>query len=156
MSRQRSTTGVCWDGNRLRLFRQAKNLSQARLAESLSVSSSYLSMLENGVRKPSEHLLRLLCLTHGLSQRWLDSGEGQMFLAFPNPVPVAGKAKGSRPLPYNRMLLKAVISQVVRMSSAAGGASISEGQAELILDLYEKATCRAASDEGLQARFIAG
>ncbi|EHQ90855.1 helix-turn-helix domain-containing protein [Desulfosporosinus youngiae] len=44
-------------GKNIRLFRQAKGLTQEKLAELVNVSSSYIGYLERGLRSPSLDLL---------------------------------------------------------------------------------------------------
>ncbi|SDH21911.1 helix-turn-helix domain-containing protein [Desulfosporosinus hippei] len=44
-------------GKNIRLFRQTKGLTQEKLAELVSVSSSYIGYLERGLRAPSLDLL---------------------------------------------------------------------------------------------------
>lgn len=44
-------------GKNIRLYRQAKGLTQEKLAELVNVSSSYIGYLERGLRTPSLDLL---------------------------------------------------------------------------------------------------
>ncbi len=128
-------TNDLWDGHRVRLLRHHLGLSQMQLAESISVSSSYLSMVENGIRKPSEHLLRLLCLTYGVSKSWLEKGQGEMLLAFAKPAKPENREEQTH---YNRERLKEVIHLICNATSKAEKPLLSEGQIDLILDFYEK------------------
>ncbi len=62
-------------GQRIRSFRLSKNLTQAELAESLDVSTNYISEIENGKKGMSQDTLCRLCLTYHLSADFLLFGK---------------------------------------------------------------------------------
>ena len=61
-------------GSRLRAARKAANLTQEALAEQVSLSTVYLSRIENGKVFPTLETLATLCSALGISLGWLFSG----------------------------------------------------------------------------------
>ncbi len=68
-------------GLRLRLLREALNLSQAKLAKKLKVSQGAISKWESGERDVPTSILIELKKEFGVNLNWLLSGEGEMFSA---------------------------------------------------------------------------
>lgn len=64
-------------GEAIRLLRTSAGLRQAELADRLSVSANYISLVENGKRDPSMSFLRSVTLEFGvpLGLLFLDIGE---------------------------------------------------------------------------------
>ncbi len=123
-------------GHRLRLLRQELRLSQKELGKKLSVSGCFLSMVENGVRQPSEHLVRLLCLTQSVNRRWLEHGRGEMFTQ-----PVGNKPTAEEQF-YDRRLMRLAFDLVAQaFAEGEGDFSVPE-HAELVLNCYEKLVAR--------------
>ena len=116
-------------GQRLRAIRQQLKLSQKGLGQKLAISGCYLSMLENGLRQPSEPLLRLLCLTQGVNRQWLERGRGSMFC-----TEVESTDCYLPELPYDRQMMKYAIHLVMQVA----GECLSEDRSDLILDCYEQ------------------
>lgn len=58
-------------GQRIRGFRISRNLTQAQLAESLDVSTNFISEVENGKKGMSQDTLCRLCLMYQLSADYL-------------------------------------------------------------------------------------
>ena len=67
--------------NRIKELRQALGLSQAKFAEQIAISNGYIAGLELGNRKLNERISKLICSTFKVNERWLNSGEGDMFLS---------------------------------------------------------------------------
>ena len=70
---------MCNIGSRIRLLRKEENLTQAEFSRRLFISQSYLSGLENGNEKPTDKLIRLISLEFGVDEKWLLSGDGEMY-----------------------------------------------------------------------------
>jgi transcriptional regulator with XRE-family HTH domain len=66
-------------GPALRKARISLGLTQAKFAESLSISGSYISNLEKGEANPSEAVIRELVRTFRINRVFLETGEGEMF-----------------------------------------------------------------------------
>ena len=62
-------------GQRIRSFGLSRDLTQAELAESLDVSTNYISEIENGKKGMSQDTLCRLCLTYHLSADFLLFGK---------------------------------------------------------------------------------
>lgn len=71
-------------GQRLRVVRKSKNLSQGGMAASLGFKSrGFWSELEAGKKEPTGTLILLLSEIHNVSRDWLLTGEGEMWKASP-------------------------------------------------------------------------
>lgn len=64
---------------RLKELRKALNISQEKLGEMLGITKSGVSDIESGRRKVTEqHIIMLR--NHGVNEKWIRTGEGEMFL----------------------------------------------------------------------------
>ena len=77
-------------GERVRILRKHLRLSLERFGEPIALKRSALSMIENGRNNLSEQALNSICREYGVSEKWLRSGEGEMF------VPVSRNEKIAR------------------------------------------------------------
>ena len=77
-------------GERVRILRKHLGLSLERFGEPIALKRSALSMIENGRNNLSEQALNSICREYGVSEKWLRSGEGEMF------VPVSRNEKIAR------------------------------------------------------------
>lgn len=64
---------------RIKQVRTAVGLSQAKFAERMAISSSYVAEIELNNKEASERIIRLLISEFNVSSKWLRSGEGAMF-----------------------------------------------------------------------------
>jgi transcriptional regulator with XRE-family HTH domain len=53
--------------------------SQGEFAEGLKLSRSFQGGIEANHRKVNDRLLKMICLTYGVNETWLKTGEGEMF-----------------------------------------------------------------------------
>jgi transcriptional regulator with XRE-family HTH domain len=60
-------------------IRKALDLTQKKFAEGIELSSSFQSGLEINHRKLNDRLIKMICMTYGVSENWLRTGEGAMF-----------------------------------------------------------------------------
>lgn len=65
--------------NKIKAVREALKLSQREFGERLGVSRDVISNLEYGRVKEKELLLRHICQLYGVNERWMQTGEGEMF-----------------------------------------------------------------------------
>lgn len=77
MSRKKTQLSVL--GNRLKFLREREGFKQKKFAEHLGVQPPYISMIERGVKSPSNQLLLAICRTFRARIEWLRSGEGPMY-----------------------------------------------------------------------------
>jgi len=69
--------------HRLKSLRKALNMTQADFAKRIGLGQSSLAMLEQGKRNLNEKHLKLICSAFGVRERWLRTGEGEMFASSP-------------------------------------------------------------------------
>lgn len=65
---------------RVKAVRSALNLTQKDFGEKLTLAQTYLSQIEKGDRDVTEKILKLICLTFNVSEEWLRTGAGEMFI----------------------------------------------------------------------------
>lgn len=65
--------------DRLKTFREAKNLKQREVAERLGVSVGLVGSWESGSNKPGEARIYQLCHEYNVRREWLEQGVGEMF-----------------------------------------------------------------------------
>lgn len=67
--------------NRILAVRKAKGLTQEEFGERIGgLSRNYIWMLEKGNRIPSDRTIADICREFNVSENWLRTGEGEMFL----------------------------------------------------------------------------
>lgn len=69
---------------RIKEVREAKGLSQAVFAEMLNLKRNSISLIEVGKRNPSDRTIVDICNTFNVSEEWLRTGEGEMFVETPS------------------------------------------------------------------------
>lgn len=65
-------------GERIKLFRQDRAVSQKAMAETLGVSYQSIGLWEKGTNNPSTQSIKFIAMAYGVSEEWLRTGEGQM------------------------------------------------------------------------------
>lgn len=68
-------------GARIQEIRKTLNLTQAEFAEKLRISQAHVSKIEKDQISPSELLLSYICCNFHVSRKWLDTGQGEMFIS---------------------------------------------------------------------------
>lgn len=69
---------------RVKEVRLALNLSQAKFAKELSMSNGYIAGIELEHNKVNDRIVKLLYFIYNVSEVWLKTGEGDMFLKEPD------------------------------------------------------------------------
>jgi len=64
---------------RLKKVREAIGISQAKFAERIAISSSYISDLEKGSKEVNERITHLVSAKFNVNEEWLRAGQGLMF-----------------------------------------------------------------------------
>ena len=59
--------------------RHALDLSQARFAERIRISSGYVASIELGNRRVNDRIIKIISMTFGVNETWLKTGQGAMF-----------------------------------------------------------------------------
>ncbi|MHB9292500.1 hypothetical protein Holit_01598 [Hollandina sp. SP2] len=65
--------------DRLKEVRKTKGLNQKEFATELGIAQNTYSLIETGKIAMSERNIKMICLTFGVSEQWLRTGESQMF-----------------------------------------------------------------------------
>jgi len=58
-------------------------MSQVEFAKSIYISNGYIAELECEHRKVNDRIIHLISLTFGVNEKWLRTGEGDMFFKTP-------------------------------------------------------------------------
>lgn len=66
--------------NRIDLLIKDLGITKTRFAESLHVSSQFISSLCSGAKQPSERTISDICREFNVSINWLQNGEGEMYV----------------------------------------------------------------------------
>lgn len=74
-------------GGRIRACRQEMNLTLSQLAKSLNVSSNYLSVVERGMKNPSDKVLHKVADLAKVSYWWLKTGQEESPMKEAPPAP---------------------------------------------------------------------
>ena len=75
--------------SRLKALRRAKGITQTELANRLGVKQNTIACYETGVREPTNAIILSICREFDVNERWLRTGEGEMFLAKPREQELA-------------------------------------------------------------------
>lgn len=67
--------------HRLKLVRKSLGLTQAEIAKQLALDRSYYSQLETGKAPLVSRWVNLIIKLFNVNQAWLETGEGEMFVA---------------------------------------------------------------------------
>jgi len=63
---------------RLKKIRKKLNMNQTEFAASLDMKQSSYSSIETYINPLTDKNISLICLKHGVSEKWLRTGEGEM------------------------------------------------------------------------------
>ena len=67
-------------GDRIRALRKYLKLSQIEFANKIGSSQSAVTAWESGSRVPVSSAIGMICRVFGVSEKWLETGEGEMFI----------------------------------------------------------------------------
>ena len=67
-------------GERIKKVRKALNLTQQEFADQLNIKRNTVATYEVGKSNPSDAAVILICKTFNVSETWLRTGEGEMFV----------------------------------------------------------------------------
>ena len=70
-------------GKRIRHLRQTLNMSQVEFARAIYISNGYIAELECEHRRVNARIMHLISLTFGVNEKWLKTGEGDIFFSTP-------------------------------------------------------------------------
>ncbi len=90
-------------GYRIASIRNAFHLSQTKFADSIGISRSFLSELENGITKPSLPILFTIEYKYGYNYKWILTGDGHPYFNSATPpltMPITGRELPDRVVLY--------------------------------------------------------
>ena len=64
---------------RIRKVQHSAGLNQTEISAKLGISVSAYNKIVRGINNPSEQTIRGICSEFGISRRWLETGEGEMY-----------------------------------------------------------------------------
>lgn len=67
-------------GSRIDELITSLKIKKVRFAERLGIDQSYVTQLTSGRRNPSDLLIGAICREFNVNEKWLRTGEGEMFL----------------------------------------------------------------------------
>jgi len=68
---------------RIKELRRSLKLSQVEFANAIYISNGYIAELECAHRKVNNRIIHLISLNFGVNEKWLKTGDGDMFLQTP-------------------------------------------------------------------------
>lgn len=67
-------------GNRIAKIIEAKGIKKVQFASRINVDQSYISQLTSGKKTPSDRTVADICREFDVSEEWLRTGHGEMFV----------------------------------------------------------------------------
>ena len=71
-----NNTGI---SKRIGEVRKILGLTQQKFAEDLKISRTFAGALELNTRTIHDRIIKMICFTYGVNEKWLRSGKGEMF-----------------------------------------------------------------------------
>ena len=65
---------------RLKILRKTLKLSGEKFGEKIGVKRSAISQIETGKNNLSDQIIKSICTVYNVSEEWLRTGEGEMFI----------------------------------------------------------------------------
>ena len=69
---------------RIKQVRESLKLSQMKFSKVISLSSGYLAGVEVEKRKVNDRIIKLICASFKVNEKWLRNGEGDIFCQDPD------------------------------------------------------------------------
>ena len=66
--------------SRIKMIRKAAHLTQTEFGEQIGVKGNTITGYENGLRTPSDAVIKAICREFNINETWLRTGEGEMHL----------------------------------------------------------------------------
>lgn len=70
-------------GERIKKLRKDLNLTQQKFADRIGTTQNVIANYESGRREPSAAAFNNICKTFNISEEWLRTGDGEMFMQSP-------------------------------------------------------------------------
>ena len=95
--------------DRIIIIRKEKGYNQEQFANELNLSRNFINQVESGKRNPSERTILDICSKFNVSENWLRTGEGEMFITMSRDEELAeffGKVQGSDDDSFMKLLME--------------------------------------------------
>lgn len=129
---------------RIKQIRKAKEMTQAAFGERLKVKANTVTNYETGLRTPSDAVINSICREFRVNEKWLRTGEGEMFVTQSRDEVIAEYltkvAFGGETTAFQRSL----ISVMARMSVEEW--ELLEAKARELLEEVQKETAGDEAD----------
>jgi transcriptional regulator with XRE-family HTH domain len=66
---------------RIRNIRKELGMTQDEFSAYINLSRNFITQIETGAKKPSDRTIQDICRVFNVSENWLLTGEGEMFVA---------------------------------------------------------------------------
>ena len=107
---------------RLIELRKSLEMTQEEFGASIGVSRGVIKNIEYKVTEPKPLMIQQICKTHGVSETWLRTGEGEMFIPRTDEQEMSlifGEALAEDGDPRRRKLLMSLINLVSNIPDEA-------------------------------------
>jgi transcriptional regulator with XRE-family HTH domain len=104
---------------RLKELRKKLYLSQGKFAERMGVKQNTWYNIEAGNNPCSDRYIRLVCLTFGIREEWLRTGQGEVLEPTPKPPPKLVLDNDGKPLPPEVAELIMIYRELVPLNQEA-------------------------------------
>ena len=78
-------------GERIKKLRKVLDLTQQEFADNLNIKRNTVATYEVGKSNPSDAAVILICKTFNVSETWLRTGDGEMFIELPKNEALAAQ-----------------------------------------------------------------
>lgn len=78
--------------NRIKTLRKHLGMTQTEFGKKVGVKGNTITNYETGLRNPSEAVIFSICREFDVSEKWLRSGEGEMFIELDRDEEIAAWA----------------------------------------------------------------
>lgn len=65
---------------RIKSLRKSLNMTQEQFSKKLNLTRNYIALMETGDRIPSDRTISDICREYNVSEEWLRTGKGDMFI----------------------------------------------------------------------------
>jgi transcriptional regulator with XRE-family HTH domain len=66
-------------GQRIVKIRKAIGITQQEFAKAIKISQTHISALELNTRTIHDRIIKMICFTYKVNEKWLKTGKGEMF-----------------------------------------------------------------------------
>lgn len=69
---------------RIKKLRKALDLTQQKFGERIDMKQNSVALIESGKRNVSDYAIRVICREFNVNEKWLRTGDGEMFITLPS------------------------------------------------------------------------